>query len=210
MNYLRMICLSSIMAACASDPPPPAQGGEQFASNGEYRSGVEAERESDVARASEDKMEQSSSYQNGVTSSAVQASPQPITNAPTEPHHVALITTATASASVPLPPRAPTAAPVVAADNTRVNERDRSGESLTPTDQGSSEADRRVTQLVRQAVVKDDSLSFTAKNVKIITQNGKITLRGPVNTTQERTTIESAARKVAGAYQVDNLLEVKQ
>jgi hyperosmotically inducible periplasmic protein len=208
MKYLRIIVLSSMMAACASDPPPPAQGGEQFASNGDYGSGVTAERETDLARSPENDVEQPSSYQQGVNASN-EASPQPIKNASPEPNHVALITTATASASVPLPPRAPTATPV-AADNTRVNERDRSGESLTPTDQGGSEADRRMTQLVRQAVVKDDSLSFTAKNVKIITQNGKITLRGPVNTTQERTTIESAARKVAGTYQIDNLLEVKQ
>lgn len=208
MKYLRMIILSSMMGACASDPPPPAQGGEQFASNDEYDSGVAAERETDLARSPGNDDEQPSSYQQGVNASN-ETSPQPIKNASPEPHHVALITTATASASMPLPPRATTATPA-AADNTRVNERDRSGESLTPTDQGSSEADRRMTQLVRQAVVKDDSLSFTAKNVKIITQNGKITLRGPVNTTQERTTIESAARKVAGTYQIDNLLEVKQ
>jgi osmotically-inducible protein OsmY len=57
--------------------------------------------------------------------------------------------------------------------------------------------------------MKDDSLSFTAKNVKIITVSGKVTLRGPVKTTQERAAIEAAARRIAGATQVDNQIEVK-
>jgi len=56
----------------------------------------------------------------------------------------------------------------------------------------------------------DGSLSFTAKNVKIITQNGKVTLRGPVNSQEERNAIEAAARKIAGSGQVDNQLEVKK
>jgi len=95
-------------------------------------------------------------------------------------------------------------------DNSRVNARDRSGDTLTPVDQGGSEADRKITQQVRQALVKDGSLSFTAKNVKIITVNGKVTLRGPVKTEQERATIDAAAKKIAGAGQVENLLELKK
>ena len=58
--------------------------------------------------------------------------------------------------------------------------------------------------------MKDGSLSFTAKNVKIITINGKVTLRGPVKTDQERAAIEAAAKQVAGATQVDNQIEVKK
>jgi osmotically-inducible protein OsmY len=58
--------------------------------------------------------------------------------------------------------------------------------------------------------VNDGSLSFTAKNVKIITVNGKVTLRGPVKSEQERATIEAAAKKIAGAGQVENLLELKK
>lgn len=81
---------------------------------------------------------------------------------------------------------------------------------MTPVDQGGSEADRKITQQVRQALMKDGSLSFTAKNVKIITVNGKVTLRGPVNNEQERATIEAAAKKIAGAGQVENLLELKK
>lgn len=95
-------------------------------------------------------------------------------------------------------------------DNTKVNERDASSTALTPLDQQENRTDLTITQQIRQAVMADGSLSFTAKNVKIITQNGKVTLRGPVNTAQERSAIEAAARKVAGAASVDNQLEVKK
>ena len=94
-------------------------------------------------------------------------------------------------------------------DNTRVNKRDRNDATLLPTDQGNNEADLKTTQAIRQALMKDKSLSFGAKNVKIITQNGKVTLRGPVSSEAERATIEAAARKVAGVSQVDNQLELK-
>ncbi len=94
-------------------------------------------------------------------------------------------------------------------DNTAVNTRDRQDSRLTPMDQGGSEADRTTTQKVRQAVIADKALSFNAKNVKIITVNGKVTLRGPVKSDAERASIEAKAREVAGAGQVDNQLEVK-
>jgi hyperosmotically inducible periplasmic protein len=100
--------------------------------------------------------------------------------------------------------------PDVAPDNTKVNERDRSTTALTPLDQSNDKTDLKITQQIRQAVMADGSLSFTAKNVKIITQAGKVTLRGPVNSEQERSNIEAAARKVAGVAQVDNQLEVKK
>jgi hyperosmotically inducible periplasmic protein len=93
------------------------------------------------------------------------------------------------------------------ADNTDKNERDRSGAALTPGDQGDSEADRTVTQQVRQGVVADDALSTTGKNVKIITRDGVVTLRGPVKTDQEKATIASIAQHVAGVKRVDNQLE---
>lgn len=93
-------------------------------------------------------------------------------------------------------------------DNTAVNERDRNGATLTPTDQAENEADLGVTQRVRQAIVADDSLSTTAHNVKIITVNGVVTLRGPVGSSQEKSTIESKAQQVAGVTRVDNQLEI--
>lgn len=94
-------------------------------------------------------------------------------------------------------------------DNTRVNKRDRDSAALTPPSQSESEGDRQITQSIRKAVMGDKSLSFTAKNVKIITQGGKVTLRGPVNSDAERSAIERSAKNVAGVVSVDNQLEVK-
>jgi osmotically-inducible protein OsmY len=92
-----------------------------------------------------------------------------------------------------------------------VNEKDRGTNGPpTPMDQGNGASDVKITQQIRQAVMADGSLSFTAKNVKIITQNGKVTLRGAVKTDQERSAIEASARKVAGDTNVDNQLEVKK
>lgn len=93
-------------------------------------------------------------------------------------------------------------------DNTKVNQRDPDGSALTPMHQSESEADRKITQQIRQAVMKDGSLSFSAKNVKIITIGGKVTLRGPVKSAEERNAIANAATQVAGAGRVDNQLEI--
>lgn len=100
------------------------------------------------------------------------------------------------------------AAEPAAADNTEKNERDRKASALTPGDQGESEADRTITQRIRQGVVGDDGLSMTAANVKIITVNGVVTLRGPVKDAQERSTIGAIAQRVAGVTRVDNQLEI--
>jgi hypothetical protein len=117
--------------------------------------------------------------------------------------------TGSAAAPAAAPGAAP-AAPGAAPDNTRVNKRDADNAALTPVDQGNDEASLKVTQQIRQALMADGSLSFTAKNVKIITQNGKVTLRGPVKTAQERAAVEAAARKAAGTLQIDNQIEVKK
>src|SRR5438552_3471451 len=74
----------------------------------------------------------------------------------------------------------------VPADNTRKNERDRDGKTLTPFDQKENDADRTITQQIRRAVTKDDTLSLSAKNVKIITVDGVVTLRGPVKDEREK------------------------
>jgi len=95
-----------------------------------------------------------------------------------------------------------------APDNTEKNVRDRSGATLTPGDQSSSEADLALTQKIRQAVVADDSLSTNAHNVKIITNNGIVTLRGPVNSAQEKAAIDAKAQQIAGATKVKNELEI--
>lgn len=96
-----------------------------------------------------------------------------------------------------------------AADNTAKNERDSSGETQTSGDQSNSPEDIKVTADIRRAVVADKSLSMTAKNVKIITANGMVTLRGPVNSAEEKATIASLAKSAAGEAKIDNQLEVK-
>lgn len=96
----------------------------------------------------------------------------------------------------------------VPADNTGRNERDRTVAALTPGDQGGSEADRTVTQHIRQGVVDSDSLSMNGKNVKIITVDGVVTLRGPVKSDQEKSQIAAIAQRVDGVKRVDNQLEI--
>ena len=97
----------------------------------------------------------------------------------------------------------------VPADDTKKNERDRSGETKTSGDQSNNPEDLKITAAIRRAVVADDSLSATAKNVKIITDNEMVTLRGPVNTAEEKTKIEQLAQSAAGNAKIDNQLEVK-
>src|SRR6266480_7099342 len=80
------------------------------------------------------------------------------------------------------------------ADNTATNQRDRSGETNTSGNQSNSSADLKITQAIRRALMKDGELSTTAKNIKVITANGQVTLRGPVKTAQEKSKIDRLAR----------------
>jgi len=95
------------------------------------------------------------------------------------------------------------------ADNTKKNERDTSPAAVTPMDQAENPTDRAITQKVRQEVVKNGELSMNAKNVKIITNKGVVTLRGPVETAKERDAIAAVAKSVTDVNSVDNQLEVK-
>jgi osmotically-inducible protein OsmY len=95
-----------------------------------------------------------------------------------------------------------------APDNTGRNVRDRGGDTVTPGDQSNTKADLHLTQQIRKALMADKSLSTNAKNVKIITANGVVTLRGPVNTPQEKATIEAKAQSIAGANNVESQLEI--
>jgi hyperosmotically inducible periplasmic protein len=96
----------------------------------------------------------------------------------------------------------------LAADNSGKNVRDRSDVTLTPEEQGVSDADRETTRKVRRALMANDQLSVTAKNIKIITVNGKVTLRGPVNSTQERELVDSIVKQL-GLSAIDDQLEIK-
>lgn len=93
-------------------------------------------------------------------------------------------------------------------DNTGVNERDRGAAAKTPLDQHNNDTDIEITANIRQRVV-DTEMSTNAQNVKIITEEGRVTLRGPVATAAERTQIDRIAQEVAGAGNVDNQLEVQ-
>ncbi len=95
------------------------------------------------------------------------------------------------------------------ADNSAQNQRDRSGETKTSGDQSNSSSDVDITAAIRRAVMHDKSLSMTAKNVKIITAGGMVTLRGPVNTAAEKTTIARLAGEAAPQSRIDDQLEVK-
>ena len=95
------------------------------------------------------------------------------------------------------------------ADNTGRNVRDRDDRAKTPMDQGGSEGDRTITAEIRKQITDSDALSMNAKNVKIITQDGVVTLRGPVKTAQEKTTVAGIARKASGVKRVEDQLEVE-
>ena len=95
------------------------------------------------------------------------------------------------------------------ADNTERNATDRSNQTLTPLDQGNNKADLATTAQIRKDIMAAKNMSVNAQNVKIITNAGKVTLRGPVNTAEEKRLIGEIAVKCASPGSVDNQLEVK-
>ena len=95
------------------------------------------------------------------------------------------------------------------ADNTARNVRDRGSRTLTPLDQGNSDSDIDITARIRRGILDGKDMSVNGKNVKVVTQNGKVTLRGPVNSSEERQVIGDIANGIALVANVDNQLEVK-
>ena len=96
-----------------------------------------------------------------------------------------------------------------AADNTKVNERDRSQNEPTADQQKDSRSDHDITQQIRQSIMKDKSLSTYAHNVKIVTQSGQVTLKGPVRSEDEKRTVEAKAAEIAGESKVTSELNIK-
>lgn len=94
------------------------------------------------------------------------------------------------------------------ADDTARNVRDRNSSSLTPLDQGNNQADLDTTAQIRKEIVAGKNMSVNAKNVKIITKSGQVTLRGPVNTAEEKRLIGDIAGRIVRSENVDNQLEV--
>jgi len=102
----------------------------------------------------------------------------------------------------------PSQTTAAAPDNSGRNERDRNDATKTAGDQSESQADRTISQNIRKAVTADDSISTNGKNVKIITSDGVVTLRGPVKSDAEKSNIANKAKQVAGVKNVDNQLEI--
>jgi hyperosmotically inducible periplasmic protein len=97
---------------------------------------------------------------------------------------------------------------VPAPDNTATNKQDRDQASPTADQQKENTSDRKKTQAIRRAIMQDKSLSMYAHNVKVIVQDGKVTLKGPVRSEEEKAAIASKATETAGDANVDNQLTV--
>jgi osmotically-inducible protein OsmY len=96
-----------------------------------------------------------------------------------------------------------------APDNTEVNRRDQSNSQPTADQQKENTTDRTITQRIRRELINDKSLSTYAHNVKIFTQHGMVTLRGPVRSEEEKRAVVAKAKEVAGRDRVTSELEVK-
>jgi len=115
--------------------------------------------------------------------------------------HAMLITGALTALAIP-------AIAQTAADNTKVNTRDRTKGAVTADQQKETAADREITKKIRQSLVSDKSLSTYAHNVKVVAQGGHVTLKGPVRSEDEKKVIEAKATEVAGAGKVTNEISI--
>jgi hyperosmotically inducible protein len=106
-------------------------------------------------------------------------------------------------------PQASTPTTSTAPDNTGTNKRDRDPSEVTAQQQKENPTDRELTRQIRKALVADKSLSIYAHNIKVIAQNGTVTLKGPVKTDEEKKAIEAKAAEVAGgADKIKSEIEV--
>lgn len=95
------------------------------------------------------------------------------------------------------------------ADNTRMNRQDRNSNEATADQQKADRSDREITQQIRKSIMDDKSLSTYGHNVKVITQNGMVTLKGPVRSEEEKKAVEAKAAEVAGSDKVTNEIDVQ-
>lgn len=96
----------------------------------------------------------------------------------------------------------------VGADNSVVNKRDRGAQERTADKHGTSEADIKISSQIRQSLVNDRNLSTYAQNIKIITVNGEVTLKGPVKSIQEQTSLTATAKKISGVKRVVDQMDI--
>jgi osmotically-inducible protein OsmY len=94
------------------------------------------------------------------------------------------------------------------ADNTKTNTRDRAKGAVTADQQKETTVDRDLAKQIRSALVGDKTLSSYAHNVKVIAQNGQVTLKGPVRSEEEKNSVEQKAIAIAGAGHVTNEMSV--
>ena len=100
-------------------------------------------------------------------------------------------------------------APSTAPDNTKVNTRDRKTSAVTADQQKENRSDRDITADIRKALMDNKDMSTYAHNVKVITRNGMVTLKGPVRSEDEKKAIEAKATEIAGNGKVKSMLAVK-
>jgi len=94
------------------------------------------------------------------------------------------------------------------ADSTKVNKRDRAKGAVTADQQKENAADRELAAKIRKAIVDDKELSTYAHNVKVVVMDGKVTLKGPVRSEAEKTSVAAKATEIAGAANVTNSLTI--
>jgi hyperosmotically inducible protein len=121
---------------------------------------------------------------------------------------VGLLCSQLALRAAPQDRQAPRDNKTVSKDNTAVNKGDRAANAQTADQQSNGKSDLEMTRQIRRAIVSDKSLSTYAHNVKIITQHGQVTLKGPVRTEEEKTAVQAKAADVAGAANVTSEVSV--
>jgi hyperosmotically inducible protein len=99
---------------------------------------------------------------------------------------------------------------ITPADNTKINKRDQDKRQPTADQQKQDRPDTDITRDIRRSITNDKTLSTYAKNIKIITQSGNVTLRGPVRSEEERKSVEAKASEVAGANHVKSEIEIAE
>ena len=115
----------------------------------------------------------------------------------------------TGFAADPVPPVVTEGKSASNVDNTAINNRDKYAGNVTPEDQFNTKEDRNLLAAVRRSVVHDKSLSVMAHNIKIMVDMGKVTLRGPVKTDDEKLKVEKIVQAVKGVSSINNSLDVK-
>lgn len=119
------------------------------------------------------------------------------------------LTCVSALAADPKAPATSTETVSTRADNTAINQRDKSGATQTPQDQSNQEQDRKLLASVRRAIVAEKSISTKGRNAKVMVEGGVVTLRGPVKSAEEKALVESITKQVDGVKKIDNQLDVK-